>query len=51
MRKKITKVIKSINLDIPVIKSIKILAEKENRNFSNFVNCLLSDHVAKQRKK
>ncbi|MFI3169471.1 MAG: toxin-antitoxin system protein [Faecalibacterium sp.] len=38
----------SVSLDEDVIKQIKILAEKDDRNFSQYINLVLKNHIKKQ---
>ena len=41
----------SITLDGDVIEKIKDLAEQDSRNFSQYINMVLRDHIAEQEKK
>lgn len=40
----------SITLDDNIIKSIKDLAEKDDRNFSQYINMVLHKHIESQNK-
>ena len=41
----------SISLDSEVIQKIRALAERDARNFSQYINMVLRDHIAEQEKK
>lgn len=40
----------SITLDDEIITSIKELAEKDDRNFSSYINKVLKEHIKKSQK-
>lgn len=44
---KATTKIKSLRLDVEVIKKIERLAERENRNFTNMVETILKSEAAR----
>lgn len=37
----------SVSLDEDIIEEIKKLAEKDDRSFSQYINLVLKDHIAK----
>ena len=39
----------SVSLDEDIIEEIKKLAEKDDRSFSQYINLVLKEHVAKHR--
>ena len=41
----------SITLDENIVKSIKELAEKDDRSFSQYINKILKDHLSKESEK
>lgn len=47
MKDKPYKVKISVSLDEDVIKQIKELAEKDDRNFSQYINLILRNHISK----
>lgn len=40
----------SITLDADIIEQIKILAERDNRSFSQYINMILKEHLEHQKK-
>ena len=40
----------SITLDDPVLKEIKILAEREDRSLSSYINLILREHLEQRQK-
>ncbi|MDE6957508.1 MAG: toxin-antitoxin system protein [Lachnospiraceae bacterium] len=40
----------SITLDADIIEQIKILAEHDNRSFSQYINMILKEHLEHQKK-
>ena len=41
----------SITLDEDVVAQLRILAEQDNRSFSQYINKVLKEHLAKQKDK
>ena len=39
----------SITLDIPVLEEIKLLAEKEDRSLSSYINLVLREHLEQKK--
>ena len=39
----------SITLDSNIVKEIKEMAEKDDRSFSQFINIILKDYIAKNK--
>lgn len=39
----------SITLDSNIVKEIKEMAEKDDRSFSQFINLILKDYIAKNK--
>ena len=39
----------SITLDCNIVKEIKEMAEKDDRSFSQFINLILKDYIAKNK--
>lgn len=38
----------SVSLDVDVIEKIKLLSEEDNRSFSQYINIVLKEHIAKK---
>lgn len=38
----------SVSLDPDVIENIKLLSEKDNRSFSQYINIVLKEHIAQK---
>lgn len=38
----------SVSLDVDVIEKIKQLSEDDNRSFSQYINIVLKEHIAKK---
>lgn len=41
----------SVTLDEDIVKSIKMLAEEEQRSFSQYINLVLTEHLKKREQK
>lgn len=41
----------SVTLDEDIVKSIKALAEEEQRSFSQYINLVLTEHLKKREEK